>query len=150
VRPFSFMRIIGQPVIQDLGEVGSLIEPWEYQSENAKTSNRVTVPAGFCTRCTSHIIARPNIRQGRIYIQHSVRAIGWYMLAHDPMARHYARWRIHRKSPSWLRPRQEVAHPLLSLLNLKLLKACVKPSGEFLSEIPLTAKSLIYWAFSAR
>lgn len=45
-------------------------------------------------------------------------AIGWYILRHKPMARRYARWRIHRKSPSRLRPRQEVALPLLSTINL--------------------------------
>jgi hypothetical protein len=49
---------------------------------------------------------------------HPAGAIGWYILGHKPMARRYARWRIHYQSPSWLRPRQEVVLPLLPIINL--------------------------------
>lgn len=49
-----------------------------------------------------------------------------------PMARRYARWRIHCRPPSWLRPRQEVAHSLLSTLNVRHKARPVKSSGAFL------------------
>jgi hypothetical protein len=65
------------------------------------------------------------------------------------MARRYARWRIHRRSPSWLRPRQEVAHPLLSAINLKRLKTGVKPLGHFLRENSILVNILTYLEFRA-
>jgi hypothetical protein len=48
------------------------------------------------------------------------------------MARCYARWRIHYKPPSWLRPRQEMAHSLPSTLNVGHRARPVKPSINFL------------------
>jgi hypothetical protein len=48
------------------------------------------------------------------------------------MARRYARWRIHRKPPSWLQPRREVAHSLPPPLNLRHWKTRVKSSEVFL------------------
>jgi hypothetical protein len=89
-------------------------------------------PPGFHACCALQICARPNMRQDISVVLPSVRAIEWYILGHDPMARRYARWRIHRKSPSWLRPRQEMALPLLSTLNLRRVKTCVKSSVDFL------------------
>jgi hypothetical protein len=48
------------------------------------------------------------------------------------MARCYARWRIHCKPPSWLRPRREMAHPPPSLINVEHCKTGVKSSVNFL------------------
>jgi hypothetical protein len=58
-----------------------------------------------------------------------------------PMARRYARWRIHRKPPSWLRPRRETAHSLPSNLNVGHWKMRVKAADNFLGEPGTTAAS---------
>ena len=104
-------------------------EPNNKKAQGRNSNHR---PQGFHACCALRICARPNMRQDISVLLHSVRAIGWYILGHDPMARRYARWRIHCKSPPWLRPRQEVALPLLSTLNLWRVKACVKSFVDFL------------------
>jgi hypothetical protein len=101
-----------------------MLEPWgkcgqdEPDNEKAQGRNPNHRPPGFHAYCAQHICTRPNMRQDISVLLHPTCAIGWYILGHKPMARRYARWRIHRKSPSWLRPRQEAALPLLSIINL--------------------------------
>jgi hypothetical protein len=90
-------------------------EPTNKKAQGRNSNHR---PPGFHACCALHICARPNMRQDISVVLHPTCAIGWYILGHKPMARRYARWRIHRKSPSWLRPRQEVALRLLSTINL--------------------------------
>ena len=57
------------------------------------------------------------------------------------MAHRYARWRIHRKPPSWLRPRQETAHSLLAMINVKHWGKPVKSPIDFLQGLRIPSGS---------
>ena len=66
-----------------------------------------------------------------------------------PMAHRYARWRIHRKPPSWLRPRQEVAYSLPSWLNVRHCGGPVKSSIDFLLGLQIPSGSAFPQSMSA-
>jgi hypothetical protein len=92
-----------------LGDTGHLGEIWGGQSKKQKAQGRNPNhrPPGFHACCAPYIGARPNMRQDISVTLHPARAIECYILGHHPMARRYARWRIHSKPPSWLRPRRQ-------------------------------------------
>ena len=66
-----------------------------------------------------------------------------------PMAHCCARWRIHRKPPSWLRPRQEVTYSLPSWLNVRHCGRPVKSSIDFLLGLQIPSGSAFPQSMSA-
>jgi hypothetical protein len=113
-----------------------------FQQQKSPGTDAISRPPGFHASCAATYLRASRRTSGHQRCCWSEFApSGGITSTATPMARRYARWRIHCEPPSWLRPRRKMARPLPPKLNVGHWKIPVKSSDNFLQVLGSPAAS---------